>query len=292
MNRKKIAFVTSSVKPGFAVNDLHAVASLESSGAAVYPLPWDDESVEWKAFDLVVLRSCWNYQLYPEKFQRWIDRLEREKVKLANPSKTTRWNVHKGYLNELCQRGIDTPETFLVPKGTSCNLLSLLTTKQWDKVVVKPAISANALNTFVCPVSDAGQQQDKFDALVAHSDLLIQKFIPEVQEQGEWSVIFFDKEFSHAVIKRPASKDFRVQHDFGGTATPAEPPPFVIQQAKKIIELIDEPLLFARVDGVVSENKFILMELELIEPILFLDKENGSAEAFTQAMTNYIKNYN
>ncbi len=290
--RNKIAFVTSSVKPDFASNDLHVVDSLKSAGAEVIPLPWDDDGVEWNAFDLVVLRSCWNYQLHPEKFQRWIDQLEHEKVNLANSVMAARWNLHKGYLKELCQQGVHTPETVWVPKGTTCNLSSLINTKQWNRAVVKPAISANALNTFLFSVSDAAQQQAKFDTLVAHGDMLIQKFMPEVQDQGEWSLIFFNKEFSHAVIKRPSSKDFRVQHDFGGTATPAEPPSFVLQQAEKIIDLIKEPLLFARVDGVVSENKFILMELELIEPVLFLETENGSAQAFAQAMTNYIKNYN
>ena len=285
--RKKIAFVTSSVKPDFAVNDLQVVESLKSSGAEVHPLPWDGDGVEWKAFDLVVLRSCWNYQLHPEKFQRWIDQIEREKVNLANPAKTARWNLHKGYLNELCRQGVETPETFWVPKGSTYDLLSLLKAKGWNKAVVKPAISANALNTFLFSVSDAAQQQAKFDALAAQGDMLIQKFIPEIQEQGEWSLVFFNKEFSHAVIKRPASKDFRVQHDFGGTATHAAPPSFVLHQAKKILDLIEEPLLFARVDGVVTENKFLLMELELIEPVLFLEKENGSAQAFAEAMVSY-----
>jgi len=289
---KKIAFVTCSTKPDFAVDDLRVVASLKSSGAEVHPLPWDDDDVKWKTFDLVVLRSCWNYQLHPEKFERWITQLEREKVNLVNSGKTARWNLHKGYLKDLCQKGIHTPETVWVPHGSTCNLSSLINTRQWSKAVVKPAISANALNTFVVSISNAAQEQAKFDAIVAKADMLIQKFVPEVQEHGEWSLIFFNKEFSHAVIKRPASKDFRVQHDFGGTATPAEPPSFVLQQANTILDLIEEPLLFARVDGVVSEDKFLLMELELIEPVLFLEKDNGAASAFAQAMTNHIKNYN
>jgi hypothetical protein len=94
------------------------------------------------------------------------------------------------------------------------------------------------------------------------------------------------------VIKQPAKKDFRVQNDFGGSATHTAPPASALKQAEKILDLIDEPLLYARVDGIVSENKFVLMELELIEPMLFLEKENGSANSFAQAMINFIKNYN
>ncbi|HTH55415.1 MAG TPA: hypothetical protein VL728_05175 [Cyclobacteriaceae bacterium] len=290
--QKKIAFVTSSVKPDFAVDDLHAVESLKLSGAEVHPLPWDDDGVEWTAFDLVVLRSCWNYQAHPEKFRRWIDHLERDQVNLANSGKTAKWNLHKGYLKELCEQGVHTPETIWVAKESTCDLSSLINTRQWSKAVVKPAISANALNTFLFSSSDAGLQQAKFDALLVQGDMLIQKFMPEVQEHGEWSLIFFNKIFSHAVIKRPAPKDFRVQSDFGGTTAQAKPPSFVLQQAQQILELIKEPLLFSRVDGVVSENKFLLMELELIEPVLFLEKGNGSAQTFAKAMAHCIKNWN
>jgi hypothetical protein len=290
--KNKIAFVTSSVKPDFAGNDLHVVDSLKSAGAEVTPLPWDIETTEWNSFDLVVIRSCWNYHLHPEKFIQWINRMEKEKVKMLNPLNIARWNLHKVYLQELESKGVHLPETIFLSKGSKANLDSIMNERNWSKAVLKPSISATAFNTFLVSKEETDQHQEKLETLLTQSDMLIQKFMSEVQEQGEWSLIFFDKKFSHAVLKRPVEKDFRVQHDFGGTATQTAPPSFVVKQAEKIIGLINEPLLYARVDGVISENKFLLMELELIEPMLFLEKENGSANKFAKAMTDYIKNCN
>ncbi len=289
--KKRIAFVTSSVKPDFATNDLHVVNSLRSSGAEVLPLPWDIETTEWDSFDLVVIRSCWNYHLHPEKFIKWIDSMEKKKVKMLNPLKIARWNLHKGYLNELQLKGIALPETIWLNKGSVADLSLLMNERKWSKAVVKPAISATAFNTLLVSNEDAWEQQKKFEEFLAQADMLVQKFMPEVQSQGEWSIIFFDKKFSHSVIKLPVAKDFRVQNDFGGIATPATPPEFAIEQAKKIISLIEEPLLYARVDGVISENRFLLMELELIEPVLFLEQKNGSAKTFANAIMDFI-NYN
>jgi len=289
---KRIAFVTSSVKPDFASNDIAAVELLKSAGAEVQPLPWDVDSGAWNSFDLVVIRSCWNYHHHPEKFIHWIDQMEKQKVKMFNPLKIARWNLHKGYLKELEAKGVALPETVWFDKGSKGNLSSIMNERNWKKAVVKPAISATAFNTFLVSKEEADQQQEKFEQLLASADMLVQKFMSEVQEQGEWSLIFFDKKFSHAVIKHPAKKDFRVQNDFGGSATHTTPPAFALTQAEKILDLIDEPLLYARVDGIVSEHEFVLMELELIEPMLFLEKENGSAQAFVKAMIDFTKNYN
>jgi glutathione synthase/RimK-type ligase-like ATP-grasp enzyme len=290
--RNKIAFVTSSVKPDFTGNDLIAVESLKSLGVEVTPLPWDVETTAWSSFDLVVLRSCWNYHLLPEKFEQWLERMEKEKVKLSNSSSIVRWNLHKEYLQELEEKGVSLLETVWAEKGCKVNLSSILKEKKWEKAVVKPAISAGSFNTFLISKEGAEQHQQQFESLVSQYDLLIQKFMPEIQTEGEWSLIFFNKKFSHAVIKRPVENEFRVQHDFGGTATHKEPSSFLLKQAEKILSLIEEHLLYARVDGVISDSKFLLMELELIEPVLFLDKKNGSADSFAQAMTDIIKNNN
>jgi len=289
---KKIAFVTSSIKPDFAGNDVAVVDLLKSAGAEVQPLPWDVDTSKWNSFDLVVIRSCWNYHLHPEKFIQWIDEMEKQNVKMFNSLKIARWNLHKGYLKDLESKGVSLPETIWLNKGSEANLSSIMNERNWEKGVVKPAISATAFNTFLVSKEEAAQQQQKFEHLLADADMLVQKFMTEVQEQGEWSLIFFDKKFSHAVIKQPAEKDFRVQQDFGGRATHTKPPAFALAQAEKILNLIGEPLLYARVDGVISENKFLLMELELIEPMLFLEKENGSAKTFAHVMMDFIKNDN
>jgi glutathione synthase/RimK-type ligase-like ATP-grasp enzyme len=274
---KKIAFVTCSEKPDFASDDLPAVELLGMMGVSVQALPWDVESDRWRSFDLVVMRSCWNYHLLPERFIQWLDLMESQKVKVFNSVKTVRWNLHKRYLQELELKGVPLPDTIWLKKGTAVDLSQLMMEKNWGKAVVKPAISATAFNTFLVSKEEAHQLQLKFLAQLQDADLLVQKFMPEMQQEGEWSLIFFDKKFSHAVIKRPAAKDFRVQNEFGGSAELAYPPPFVLEQAQKIVSLIDEPLLYTRVDGAISNHQFLLMELELIEPMLFLEEGNAAS---------------
>ncbi len=275
---KKIAFVTCSTKLDFASDDLPVVDLLRSKGIEVQPLPWDGDSTEWSSFNLVVVRSCWNYHLHPEKFMQWLDQMKSQKVKLLNAANIVRWNLHKGYLQELESKGVPLPETIWLKKGASANLSQLIMERGWEKAVVKPAISATAFNTFLVSQAEVSLQQLKFAEQLRQADMLVQKFMPEVQQEGEWSLIFFNKKFSHAVIKRPRAQDFRVQNDFGGTLLHSFPPTLVLRQAKKIVSIIDEQLLYARVDGIVSNNQFLLMELELIEPMLFLVEEKAATK--------------
>lgn len=284
---KVIAFVTCSIKPEFAIDDLPVVDLLKSRGMEVIALPWDSDSNEWNTFDLVVIRSCWNYHLHSEKFILWLDKMESQKVKLLNSVDIVRWNLHKGYLQELERKGVLLPETIWFKKGTGANLSQQIIEKNWEKAVVKPAISATSFNTFLVSRAEASQQQLKFIEQLRDADMLVQKFMREVQQEGEWSLIFFDKNFSHAVIKQPKVKDFRVQNDFGGIAALASPPTFVLEQAQKILSLINEQLLYSRVDGVVSNNQFLLMELELIEPMLFL-VDGKAAENFAASIEKIV----
>ncbi|MBV9435106.1 MAG: hypothetical protein JOZ44_03585 [Acidobacteria bacterium] len=122
-------------------------------------------------------------------------------------------------------------------------------------------MSATAYNTRCVDRSEA-------DELV-RGPLLIQQFVPEVRTAGEWSMIFIGGQFSHAVRKYPKQGDFRVQAEFGGREEPATAGSALVAAAAKILDQA-EHTLYARVDGVEQHGQFLLMELELIEPVLFL----------------------
>jgi hypothetical protein len=127
-------------------------------------------------------------------------------------------------------------------------------------------------------------QEASFIEQVQQGDVLVQQFMTEVQDEGEWSLIFFDKKFSHAVLKRARVNDFRVQDNFGGTYAVLDPPQLALDQAHQILTLIPELLLYARVDGIISQNKFLLMELELIEPVLFLRESKTAIHNLVKAI--------
>jgi glutathione synthase/RimK-type ligase-like ATP-grasp enzyme len=241
-----IALVTWSGLPELADDDRLLLDHLPARAVV-----WDDASIDWTAFDAIVIRSTWDYHTRIDEFRAWIDRLDACGAKLWNPPALLRWNTHKRYLIDLAARGVNVVPTLLA-----------------SRVVIKPAVSATAYRTSVL---------DPFD-----QEMLVQPFIDEVVTAGEWSLIFFRGAFSHAVIKRARSGDFRVQHDFGGTWEPAQPDAALIEQAQEILQTIEEPWLYARVDGVVRDGRLLLMELEMTEPSLFLDI--ASAARFAAAI--------
>lgn len=282
--RKRIAFVTHAGLPGLAADDQLAVAELSRRGAEVEPAVWDDPGVRWAGFDAVVLRSCWDYHRRLPEFLAWLERMEKEGVPLWNPAAVVRANVDKEYLAGLAAAGIPVVPTLRVEKGSAADLAAILEERGWDEVVVKPAVSASAFQTWRTSRAQAAAEQRSFEELLSGSGALIQPFLPEIQTGGEWSFIFLGGEFSHAVLKRPQEGDFRVQEHLGGSSRAAAPGETLIAQARAVTEKIPEPWLYARVDGVETEAGFLLMELELTEPSLFLGSDPEAPGRFAAAI--------
>jgi len=290
---KSAALVTWSGLPQLAADDRLLAAELARRGVRADAAVWDDRAVDWSSYDAVILRSTWDYHKRVGEFVAWVDELRARGVRLWNPAAVVCGNVHKRYLVELARRGYAVVPTELVPRGSGVRLRDVMDARGWGRVVVKPAVSATAFRTFVCgappsrrpdtPASGrpprrrrdqpAGRRRAEadFDALLEDVDVLVQPFLDEVAADGEWSLVFFGGHFSHAVIKRPSAGDFRVQSDFGGSAERREPPPRLIGEARALLQAVGQPLLYARVDGVDRDGRFMLMELELTEPSLFLD---------------------
>ena len=153
--------------------------------------------------------------------------------------------------------------------------------------MLKPRISATAYRTQLVTKDDAPAAQMLFDELHRGPGVMLQKYIDSITTEGEWSLIFFGGTFSHAIIKQPKPGDFRVQNDFGGTARLADPPPHVLASATPAVEAVD-PTVYARVDGVVEHNQFLLMELELIEPMLFLADHPEAPTRFAAAIAHAV----
>jgi glutathione synthase/RimK-type ligase-like ATP-grasp enzyme len=148
---------------------------------------------------------------------------------------------------------------------------------------VKPVVGGGAKNTFFLPEEQAQGYKKEIEALLKQEAYLVQPFMPEVQ-QGEWSLIFFNGQYSHAVRKVPKSGDFRVQHYFGGAIIPADPPAAILAAARQLVEQFAPGCLYARVDGLESQDMFRLMELELIEPLLYLREEPALYQNYYRAL--------
>ena len=259
---KTVGWVTCSKFPQGFEPERPCVQQLQQAGHRVVPWVWDQAPSQ--EFDLLVVRSPWDYHLKPTEWLQWIDG---QRGPILNPPGVLRWNSDKRYLLELEQRGVPIVPTLLARRGESFCLSQQLGERGWAQAVVKPAVSASAYLTWRTDGSD----EPRFPQQLAGGVPLIQPFLPEVTQEGEWSLVFLDRTFSHAVVKRPATGDFRSQEEHGARIEPTRVPDNLLEQARAVLEQVEGRLLYARVDGIWREQRFLLMELELVDPSLFLE---------------------
>lgn len=279
-----IALATYKDLPRLCEDDRLLLDYLRSRGIEAQSVVWDTPAVGWEQFDCVVLRSCWDYHLRPQEFAAWVRSLADAHVPLVNPAETVLWNMDKAYLQDLSRRGVRVAPTLRLSKGERTDLRTLLERQGWEEVVIKPSISATAFQTWRTSLAQAADHDTRFQEALAVADLLVQPFIKEVVQRGEWSLVFFAGEYSHGVLKRPGKDDFRVQEQFGGSSTHETPPDELVAQATIVLQRAGRPWSYARVDGVEVEGELLLMELELIEPYLFLSEHPQAAQRFGEAI--------
>jgi glutathione synthase/RimK-type ligase-like ATP-grasp enzyme len=288
MPRRRIALATSARYPELPADERLAVPALARLGVTAEPVVWDAAGAAWSAFDAVVIRSCWDYHLKVADFLAWLGRLERLGLPVLNPAPLVRWNADKRYLLALAERGVAIVPTRVLPRGAPDPreaLLRALDGLDADEAVVKPAVSASAHDTWRTSRAAAAADAGRLQALLAAGDVLVQPFVPAVTGAGEWSVLCFGGRPSHAVLKRPAPGDWRVQGELGGTAELGTAPAVALRQARRVLEAAGAgTAAYARVDGCVIDGAFVLMELELIEPQLYLDLAPHAPDRFARAI--------
>jgi glutathione synthase/RimK-type ligase-like ATP-grasp enzyme len=282
--RRTIAFVTYRERPEVTADDAFAVRALVSLGIDVVGIPWDQENIDWGEFEAVVLRSCWDYFHRPSQFLSWIDRLHSQGINLLNEHDIVRWNAEKTYLKDLMRAGAPVVPTVYAAKDQRSLIADVLREQGWERAAIKPTVSGTSLHTWVSSPATEGQDQQRLDELLKERGMMLQKYLPEIETEGELSLIYFDSEFSHAIRKVPRPGDFRVQSDFGGTWTSVNPDRDVLRQADEVVRVSGRDSVYARVDGVIHEGKFLLMELEMIEPDLFLESNAEAPMRFARAI--------
>ena len=286
---KRIAFVTCERLPDLHGDDQLVAAALRRRGFLVAAAAWNDATVDWRQFASVVIRATWDYHLDEVRYADWLRRCEAEEVNLWNPAATVLANLDKRYLADLAEAGVDIVPIEYVERGQRQPLHTLLERRNWTRVVVKPAVSASACGTWRTSLAEAAADQGRFDEEVMQRSLLVQPFADEIVTMGEWSVVFFDGEYSHAVLKKPAAGDFRVQEELGGYGEPRDPSPAIVEQARRVLSHAAGPLVYARVDGIERDGAFVLMELEINEPFLYIGASSGAADRFADAIVRTIR---
>ena len=281
-----VAFLTSQELPNLTAEDRLAAAELRTLGITVEPVIWDCEP-DLVRFDAMVLRSTWDYQEKIDAFIAWLKYVEALHVPLWNPPATVSWNLDKVYLRELRDCGVAIVPTHFPVEGE--NLEDILRSLRWVDAVVKPRISADSFRTRRTHPSTAATDQNAFAELVCSPNrAMVQPFMQEVQDVGEFSFVFIGGKYSHAVLKKPKSGDYRVQLRYGGTVSRWMPGPNLIEASETVLEKIPVHWLYARVDACVRRGQLLVMEVELIEPSLFLDYDLEAPRRFAEVIQRAI----
>ena len=276
--RPSIALVTWEELPALSESDRLLAAALTRLGAAPVAAIWSDPHVAWESYDAVVIRSTWDYHLRIAEFRAWLDGLDARGVRVFNDPSIVRWNADKHYLGRMEALGVAALPTVFVEHGSGARVAAVVRERGWERAVVKPAISASGWHTRIVTIGD------EEDVDIDECGLLVQPFAEEVVREGEWSFVFVDGSLQLSVLKNAKEGDFRVQSNYGGSAAPRLASAALAEQAAEALRRTAPDALYARIDGIDRNGTFVLMELELIEPELFLVHEPAAADALARAL--------
>ncbi|MEU9829701.1 ATP-grasp domain-containing protein [Micromonospora chersina] len=290
----RVALVTCTALPDLDPDDRLALAPLAARGVAAEAVVWDDPAVDWSGYDLVVLRSPWDYALRRDEFVAWA----RTVPALVNPADVVAWNTDKRYLAELSAAGVPTVPTAWVEPGADWRPPA-----DTGEYVIKPAVSAGSQDTGRYDLADPEHRE----LAVAHVRRLsaagrvtmVQPYLRAVDTDGETALLFLagpdGLAFSHAIRKGPmltgpdrgVAELYKEERIDARTATPEQ-----LDTAEKTLAIVPggtDRLLYARVDLIPGpDGAPVLVELELTEPSLFVGHADGAPDRLAEAVATHL----
>lgn len=281
---KHVGFITSSALPHLTESDSYTIEPLKKLGINVEPIIWTSPPSSYSQFDAIIMRSAWDYHTKPKEFTEYLLTLKQLSIPIYNPVDCMLWNMDKSYLLELASRDIKTIPTIL---AHTIDDILWTNINEWREIIIKPTIGASAHGIQKINTAHKDAVEDVIKKSLLSGPIIIQPFINKIRE-GEYSFIFFDKKYSHAVLKTPKKNDYRSQSDFGAKTTSVEPRKDLVNQASAMLEKIPYSLLYARIDAIEMKGVLYLMELELIEPHLFIENAPEAATTFADAIARSI----
>ncbi|MDC2989477.1 hypothetical protein OAZ95_01525 [Gammaproteobacteria bacterium] len=263
-------------------------SALEAQGLKVDITYWDNPSYKWQQTESVLFRTVWDYFERYNEFWEWLEQVK-TKTRLINSYELIKWNIDKHYLRDLKNNNIQIVPTYFADRGDSISLQEIANLNDWKHIVIKPAISASAFNTYKITNDEIKQNEQLFHELLQTHDMLVQPFFPTIYELGEASLMVFGGKFTHAILKKAKAGDFRVQDDFGGTVHDFNPTHEEIKFAEEVFQSCTSMPIYGRADIIWDLNKHIyLSELEIIEPELWIRNRPESANKIAEAVKKVL----
>ncbi len=289
---KKCAILTMDTLDDFEAYDDLLIAPLATLGWQTTMVSWRDNSVNWNDYQAVIIRSPWDYQDDAQAFLQVLSNIEHSSAHLENNLATVTWNIDKSYLKALAEKGVTIVPTLWAESFNEQQLAQYFHKLNAEQLVLKPRISANADNTFWLKKSSYQQQLPQLTEIFSKTAYMAQPFMESVLNEGEFSLFYFNGQYSHAILKTPKADDFRVQEEHGGSLKTIDPEAELQRCAEKALialQQINGMPLYARVDFVRHQNSFALMEAELIEPSLYFNMDEQSPQHFSEAFVHRME---
>jgi glutathione synthase/RimK-type ligase-like ATP-grasp enzyme len=280
-----LALLTSdSIPEAHKPDDQLLINALRDYDIEAQSVDWRAQDRVWSDFDAALIYSTWDYYEDHARFLDLLRKMEDAGLQVYNSPSIVQWNSCKKYLQDLERWGLKTIETVYISPAELENLESILIEKGWKDCVIKPQISADGHHTYRFNLSNIEHIQNtlkNFD-----EQFMIQPFAEEVMSEGEWSFVFFGKEYIHCILRKTPEDQFRVQ---GGKRIPIQPPDWMLREAEHILEIINLPALQTRVDLIRRGDEIRIMEIELIEPSLYLKFFPGSEKIIAKKISEKLK---
>ncbi|WP_033958885.1 ATP-grasp domain-containing protein [Psychroserpens jangbogonensis] len=275
---------TDAYKHNVYFEDRLVYYALEELGLKTLRLAWDDMFFDWSTTKSVLFRTTWDYFDRYDEFSEWLEIISKQTT-LLNSEALIRWNLDKHYLLDLEKNGVQITESHFIEQGVKVSLTQLHHILNWKDTVLKPCISGAARHTYKLNPENLEVHESIFQELIANEAMMLQPFQYNIVSKGEISMMVFNGEFTHAMLKKAKAGEFRVQDDFGGSVHEYSPTASEIEFAETCVKACNELPIYARVDIFEDNNgNLALSELELIEPELWFRTNPDAAKLLAQAI--------
>ncbi len=258
--------------------------SLEKLGLMVSRTSWSNPTFDWSTTKTVIFRTTWDYFDRFEEFSEWFEKTK-DKTSFINPYETIKWNLDKHYLLDLKNAGINIPPTVFAEAGSKTSLTELFKKSGWEEAVLKPAVSGAGRHTYRLNKKNIEKHQEVFGELLRKESMMLQEFQHNIVDKGEIAFMIMGNKFTHAILKKSKTGDFRVQDDFGGSVDTYKANTEEIDFALRVVKDCGKETFYARVDVFYdNNNQLAIGELELIEPELWFRFKNSAADELAKAI--------
>lgn len=272
---------------GWSIDADLGIPPLETRGWTVDWVPWRSPDVAWGDYEAVYIGVPWDYPEDVTHFLDVLERVDRSRAVLVNDLALVRWSLSKTYLRDLESRGADIVPSLWYDGMQAGDIAGSFDRLQAGQLIVKPVVSTNATDTFLL-ARDAYDEAGLLEIFDGRA-FVAQPFIENIRSEGEYSLFYFANAFSHAIRKMPGTGDFRVQEEHGAEIRATDPEPALVACADHVLRLVEPMPVYARADFVRGpDGRFLLMELELIEPSMYLRMNPEAPRRFAEAFDRYV----